>query len=177
LDGWGWDRIDESFENDRATYVREGGAMADPRRVIVVALVGLLGIASGAFAAQRPEDVAQAAAESWLALVDGRDYAGSWDRAARVVKAGVKQAEWAETIGGARSPAGRLVSRKLKSREYTEKAPTTRVVGGKVYTWGNGKYVVLDYDAAFANRPSAVETVIVMADPDGVWRVSGYSVR
>jgi len=68
------------------------------------------------------------------------------------------------------------VSRKLKSREYTEKPPTTRFVGGKVYTWGQGKYVVLHYDAAFANKPSAVETVTMMAEPDGVWRVSGYSI-
>jgi succinate dehydrogenase/fumarate reductase flavoprotein subunit len=151
--------------------------MADPRRVIVVWLIGLVGIAGGAFAAQAPEDAAQAAAESWLALVDGGDYPGSWDRAARVLKAGVRQTEWAETMGGVRSPAGRLVSRKLKSREYTEKAPTTRMVGGKVYTWGDGKYVVLHYETAFANKPSATETVIAMADPDGVWRVSGYSVR
>jgi hypothetical protein len=55
--------------------------------------------------------------------------------------------------------------------------PTTRVIGGKVYTWGNGKYVVIQYDAVFANRSSAVETVIPMADRDGVWRVSAYSIR
>jgi hypothetical protein len=78
---------------------------------------------------------------------------------------------------GVRSPLGRLVSRTLKSREYTEKMPTTRVIGGKVYTWGSGRYVVLQYDAVFANKASAVETVIPMADHDGVWRVSAYSIR
>lgn len=151
--------------------------MAHPRRSTVACLVGLFVIGGAAFAVQAPEDAAQAAAESWLTLVDGGDYLGSWDQAARVLKAGVKRAEWGETVGGVRSPLGKLVSRRLKSREYTEKAPTTRVVGGKVYTWGDGKYVVIQYETAFANKPSAVETVIPMADPDGVWRVSGYSVR
>ena len=146
------------------------------RRSIGAGLI-LLCLAGLAPAAGRPEDAAQAAAESWLALVDRGDYAGSWERAARVLKAGVTQAEWARTTGAARSQAGKLVSRKLKSREYTEKPPTTRVVGGKVYTWGNGKYVILQYDTKFANKPSGVETVIAMADPDAVWRVSGYSIR
>jgi len=55
--------------------------------------------------------------------------------------------------------------------------PTTRMIGGKVYTWGDGRYVVIQYDAVFTNKASAVETVIPMADPDGVWRVSGYVIR
>jgi hypothetical protein len=133
--------------------------------------------AAGVVAAQGPEDAAQAAAESWLRLVDGGDYSGSWDQAAKVVKGSVKQAEWGGMVEGTRTPHGRLVSRKLKSREFTEKAPTTRVVGGKVYSWGNGKYVVIQYDSVFANKASAVETVIPMADSDGVWRVSAYSIR
>jgi hypothetical protein len=138
-------------------------------------LVALL--VGGAVAADRPEDAAQAAAESWLRLVDDGDYAASWEHAARAFKGAVKQAEWNQVAGGARTPLGKLLSRKLKSREYTEKMPTTRVVGGKVFTWGSGQYVIIQYDTAFANNPAAVETVIPMADPDGVWRVSAYSVR
>jgi len=140
-------------------------------------VVCLIGLAAGAAAAQKPEDAAQAAAEAWLSRVDGGDYAGSWDQAARVLKAGVKRPEWTDSVRAARSPLGKVVSRRLKSREYTEKAPTTRVVGGKVYTWGAGRYVVLEFDTAFANKPSAAETVIPMAEPDGAWRVSAYSVR
>ena len=55
--------------------------------------------------------------------------------------------------------------------------PTTRVIGGKVYTWGKGRYVVLQCDAVFADKASVVETVIPMGDPDGAWRVSAYSIR
>jgi hypothetical protein len=130
-----------------------------------------------AVAADAPEDAAQGAAESWLRIVDGGDYAASWGQAARMLKGAVSQAEWSQMVGGVRTPLGKLVSRKLKSRQYTQKMPTTRVVGGKVYTWGDGRYVVIEYDSVFANRASAVETVIPMADPDGAWRVSAYSVR
>jgi Protein of unknown function (DUF4019) len=143
----------------------------------VACVVALLGFTGVALAADKPEDAAQAAAEAWLRLVDGGNYPASWDQAARALKDAVRQAEWSRLAGAERTPLGRLVSRKLRSREYTEKAPTTRVVGGKVYTWGSGKYVVIQYDSVFANRASVVETVTPMVDPDGAWRVSGYSLR
>jgi Protein of unknown function (DUF4019) len=143
-----------------------------------VALIVCFVTAGVALAADRGESAAQAAAESWLALVDGGNYPASWNQAARGLKASVKQAEWSQVVGGVRTPLGRLVSRRLKSREYTEKVPTTRMVGGNLYTLaGSGRYVVIQYDAVFAHKPSAIETVISMADPDGTWRVSGYSVN
>lgn len=143
---------------------------------VVACLAGVL-CTGVAFAADATEDAAQAAAESWLRLVDAGDYAGSWEQAGRALKGVVKQADWSESVGNARAPLGQLVSRALKSREYTEKAPTSRVIGGRVYTWGEGRYVILHYEAAFANKASTVETVTAMADSDGAWRVAGYSVR
>jgi hypothetical protein len=89
----------------------------------------------------------------------------------------MKQSDWVQAAEASRAPLGKLVSRRVKSRQYSEKAPTTRVIGGRVYTWGDGQYVVLQYDSAFANKPSASETVTAMADADGSWRVAGYSVR
>jgi len=152
--------------------------MIQRRGFIVACLVGFSAVAGLASAAGRPEDAAQAAAESWLRLVDGGDYSASWDQAAKALKGAVKQADWVQTAKGVRAPLGRLVSRRLKSREYTENGPTTRVVGGKVYTYsGHGKCVIIQYDTVFANKASAVETVIPMPDPDGVWRVSGYAIR
>jgi hypothetical protein len=138
------------------------------RRTAMTAwLVGIFVVGGGVFAADGPEDAAQAAAESWLKLVDGGNYPASWDQAARVFKGAVKQADWGQMAGGVRSPLGKLVSRKLKSREYTEKLPGAP----------DGKYVVIQYDAVFEHKASAVETVVPMADPDGAWRVSGYFIR
>lgn len=150
--------------------------MIRSRSFTLTSLMALLLAGGLASAAGGPEDAAQAAAESWLRLVDGGDYSASWDHAAAALKGAVKQADWAETLKGVRAPLGRLASRKLKSRDYTEKPPTTRTIGGSVYTVGAGKYVVIQYDAAFANRAQAVETVIATGSDAG-WRVSGYSIR
>jgi hypothetical protein len=124
-------------------------------------------LAGPAVAAGKPEDAAQSVAESWLKLVDDGNYAASWDQAAKVFKGAVKQADWAQAAGGVRTPLGKLVSRKLKSREYTEKMPGAP----------DGRYVVVQYDTVFENKASAVETVTPMADPDGAWRVAGYFIR
>ena len=124
-------------------------------------------LAAPAPAADKPEDAAQAAAESWLKLVDNGNYAASWEQAAKVFKGAVKQADWSQMVGGVRTPLGKLVSRKLKSREFREKMPGAP----------DGKYVVIQYDTVFEHKSSAVETITPMADPDGAWRVSGYYIR
>jgi hypothetical protein len=142
--------------------------------VAVASLVAVFGMTSVVLA-QGPEDAAQAAAESWLSAVDSGNYAGSWSGGAKILQSTVNQAAWAQVLGGMRGPLGALKSRKVRSRQLTDKPPVTRTVGGKVYTWGAGQYVVLQYDSAFASR-SASETVVVMAEGGG-WRVASYSVH
>ena len=136
------------------------------RGVVMACLISAI-VAVAASAADKPEDAAQAAAESWLKLVDTGDYSASWEQAAKVFKDAVQQADWGKMVGGVRTPLGKLVSRKLKSREYTEKMPGAP----------DGRYVIIQYDTVFEHKASAVETVIPMADPDGAWRVSGYFIR
>ena len=153
--------------------------MSQRTRFAAVVAAGLFVAAAGSRVAraESPEDAAQAAAESWLKLVDGGNYAGSWDHASASLKAAVKQGDWAQSLGAARAPVGALASRRVKSRQLSEKLPpTTRTIGGRVYTWsGNGPHVVVVFDSAFAGKASA-ETVIVAKDADGAWRVSGYSM-
>ncbi len=124
-------------------------------------------LALSAWGANKPEDAAQAAADSWLKLVDTGNYVASWEQAAKVFKGAVAKDQWAQTASGVRTPLGKLISRKLKSREYTEQLPGAP----------DGKYVVIQFDTVFENKAAAVETVTPMLDPDGVWRVSGYFIR
>ena len=126
------------------------------------ALVGGLVAATGV-----PEDEAQTAAESWLALVDGGSYAESWERAASVFKTAVKKDDWSRAVTGARGPLGKVVSRKLKSRKYTEKLPGAP----------DGNYVVMQFDSSFANKKNAVETVTFMQEKDGKWKAAGYYIK
>jgi Protein of unknown function (DUF4019) len=130
---------------------------------------GLLaaGFIVSARAADKPEDLAQGAAESWLKLSDQGDAGATWDQAARLFKGAVTKEQWTQAFAAARQPLGKLVSRKLQSRQYSEKLPGAP----------DGKYVTLQYETVFEKKASAVETIVPMLDPDGVWRVSGYFIR
>ena len=129
--------------------------------IVATAFIGLAG------AADTPEDLAQTAAESWLKLTDAGDAVGSWEQAAKLFKGEVTKEQWAQALAGVRPPLGKVVSRKVTSRQYSEKVPGAPP----------GKYVIIQYETVFENKASAVETITPMLDPDGVWRVSGYFIR
>jgi hypothetical protein len=122
---------------------------------------------AAASAQERPEQLARQSAESWLALVDSSNYAGSWDQAAELFKTSVTKDQWRTALNTARTPLGKLVSRKLKSATYTKS-----LLGAP-----DGEYVVIQYDSSFEHKQSALETITPMLDKDGKWRVSGYFIK
>ena len=136
-------------------------------RILPAVLGAGLLLAGPAWAGDTPEDAAQAAAETWLKVVDEGRYEASWDQAAKLFKGAVTREQWKQAVAGVRGPLGRTVSRKVRSRQYTETVP-----GGP-----DGKYVVIQFDTVFEKKSSAVETVTPMLDADGTWRVSGYFIR
>lgn len=136
-------------------------------RTLAVVLVSGALSSGPAFASNKPEDAAQAAAETWLKLVDDGMYDASWDGAAKLFKGAVTKDQWKQAAAGVRGPLGKTITRKVKSREYMEKVPGAP----------DGKYVVIQFDTVFEKKSSAVETITPMLDPDGAWRVSGYFIR
>jgi hypothetical protein len=113
------------------------------------------------------EAAAQSAAEAWLGLVDAGSYSESWTNAASLFKGLVDQAQWEKQLNGVRTPLGKVLSRTLKAVRYATKMPGAP----------DGQYVVVQYDASFANKQGAVETITPMKDPDGQWRVAGYFIK
>ncbi len=95
-----------------------------------------LAVVAGASWAQEPEDAAQTAAE---ALVDNEQYEESWEQAAELFKSAVTKEQWQQAASGVRKPLGPLVSRKLKSRQYTEQLPGAP----------DGQYVLIQFDSVF----------------------------
>jgi len=134
------------------------------RLVILVLLACAL---SNVHAQQKPEQLAQQSAESWLALVDSGKYAESWQEAATPFKAHVTKEQWQSMIGSARDPLGKNTSRKLKSAKYMTSLPGAP----------DGQYVVIQYESSFEHKQSAIETITPMLDKDGKWRVSGYFIK
>ena len=113
------------------------------------------------------EKAAQAAAEAWLALVDAGSYAQSWTEAAAFFRKAIDQAGWQKALDGVRTPLGKLLSRTLKSAKYATSLPGAP----------DGEYVVLQFDASFENKKSAIETVTPVKESDGRWRVTGYFIK
>ena len=113
------------------------------------------------------EDHAVKIAEEWLQLVDKGKYEDSWKEAATLFRAAVTVEQWQQALDGARKPLGELESRKLKGAEYMTSVPGAP----------DGEYVVIQFDASFSKKASAVETVTPMKDGDGAWRVGGYYIK
>ena len=87
--------------------------------------------------------------------------------AAALFKGAVTKEQQKQALDGFRAPLGKMVSRKVKSRQYTEKLPGAP----------DGKYVVIEFETVFEQKSEAIETVNPTLDPDGSWRVAGYSIR
>jgi Protein of unknown function (DUF4019) len=113
------------------------------------------------------EKAALTSAIAWLTLADGGKYSETWDQAATYFKDRLTKDQWIASLKGGRTPLGKVLSRKLKSKMYTKSLPGVP----------DGEYVVIMYDTQFENKKSAVETITPMLDKDGKWRVAGYLIH
>jgi hypothetical protein len=138
------------------------------RFAALLVVLGLLLVRTLSSAVETKAEVAaQDAAEKWLALVDGGKDAESWEQMSGPFKKEVSKRKWKSTIEEIRKPAGKRVSRKLKSAEYSRE-----LLGAP-----EGEYVIAKFDTAFERKPSAVEIVTLVLGQDLQWRVSSYAVK
>ena len=115
---------------------------------------------------KQAEQVREAAA-GWLALADAKDWGATWDKAGEMFRKAVTKEQWGQSADAARSPLGDLVSRKEKSLELSDSLPGAP----------DGKYAVLQFAAQFARKKEAVETLSLLQETDGQWRVVGYFIK
>lgn len=136
-------------------------------RLVIIFLALAFLVCTRGFAQQNAEQMAQQSSDAWLALVDSGKYAESWQETSSVFKGHVSKEQWQGMLGAVRGPLGKMTSRKLKSAQYTKTLPGAP----------DGEYVVIQYDASFEHKQSAVETITPMLDKDEKWRVSGYFIK
>jgi len=135
--------------------------------VLALIILGLLFSMNSLKANEVAEKAAATAAGAWVSLVDGGDYAESWNQTAGFFKNAVTKEQWQQSLKAVRAPLGKMVARKLKSKQYTKTLPGVP----------DGECVVIQYETTFENKKSAIETVTPMLDKDGKWRVSGYYIK
>jgi hypothetical protein len=115
-------------------------------------------------------------AEKWLALVDAGDYAESWRQASSLFKSGVQtsslyrsgvsEQQWQSSLAPVQAQLGKAMSRNLRSKQCAEGLPGEP----------DGEYVVLEYETIFEGKKNGTETIFLMKESDGEWRISGYPV-
>jgi len=132
---------------------------------VLVAILVLVGFPPGRRIRCRPQGAGLG--QAWLALTDSAKYAESWNGASTLFKTAITKADWEKAIRATRAPLGALKSRTLKSATFARTLPGAP----------DGEYVVIQYETAFENKASAVETITPMLDRDGSWRISGYYIK
>ena len=113
------------------------------------------------------QTAAIAAAQKWLAGIDDRNYAQSWTDAAEFFQGALMQDKWVVDLESARKPLG-----ELKIRTVDSAVTETQMPGAP-----DGKYVVMQFETAFAKNNSATETVTFVLEKDGQWKADGYYIK
>jgi hypothetical protein len=126
----------------------------------------LLAAAAPVQAAETNEAAAVHAAEAWLKLIDAGHYGASWDEASSTFRKAVPRASWEKQAAAARGPLGKVLGRKLSTKQLVHELPGAP----------DGTYVVLSFDTRFEHKERGNETVTMMLD-DGRFRGAGYFIR
>jgi hypothetical protein len=111
-------------------------------------------------------DAALLAAQGWLLLLDRRDWGTAWETAAAMFRGAVPLGNWMDGVPKVRSDLGALVEREPAAADYKTELPGRPA----------GDYVTAVFASRFDKR-EVEELVTTVREPDGKWRVTGYSVR
>ncbi len=134
-------------------------------KMLLLGCVTALAVTVGASAAPS-RDGAIMASQAWLALLDSRQYAESWSSASSLFRSKLAQAAWAAQVKSIRAPLGAPAARQLLKIDLKDQLPGAPV----------GAYAVVTFQADFAARHKAVETVVLMAENDR-WQLAGYVIQ
>ncbi len=135
------------------------------KRSLVIAILALL--CSQAFAADAKEAAAARFATDWLTLLDAGKYEQCWKQTSPSFQSSIRRDKWEPQLGHSRHLLGKIRGRKLLSAVYTSKLSGAE----------DGEYVVVTFVSSFERLGSGIETVIPQLQPDGNWKISGYSVK
>ena len=109
--------------------------------------------------------VAVESGRAWLGLLDSSSYSKAWEDAAATMRSCVSQADFDKDLQSIRAPLGKVVSREIKSHRYMTQPPGL----------AEGDYWIISYAATFETKPNVAESVVLVLEQDGNWRVAGYS--
>lgn len=141
--------------------------IAQPVKNVIAVLWILVFLASPATMASpdKTEDIAKAqqAAHAWLQLLDAGSYGESWDAASSFWQADHTREKTAQVLKALHAPLRPIVSRKLKAAEFL-------VVP-------DGDCVHIQFESEFANKGHHIETLDMLREKNGEWKVALWAQR
>ena len=132
-------------------------------------LVSLLFVAFAglALAAAPMPDEAGRTAQSWFELVDAGEYGRSWEASSAFFRTAVSEANWIASLQAVRKPLGARIHREQISSQEATSLPGAP----------DGEYRILLFATEFAGKKASRETITLMREPDGQWRIAGYFIQ
>jgi hypothetical protein len=112
------------------------------------------------------EAAGKLAAQGWLVLLDRRDWGRAWETSSAVFRTSVPLGTWMDGIPKVREAFGAFV----------ERTPAESVYKTTLEGRPDGEYVTAIFLSKFEKR-ELQEVITVVREPDGKWRVTGYSTR
>jgi len=137
------------------------------RKPFYIALI--LGLAVSLFAApvfsEETEDkeAASTFVLDWLSLVDNGSYLQTWEYLSDIFKSALTKDRWVDDLNDNRKPLGKLIKREQQHVTASSDASV-------------GDYLIFQYQSSFEKKTSANETVSVIKDRDGNWKILGYGL-
>jgi Protein of unknown function (DUF4019) len=107
---------------------------------------------------------ARKAAEKWLPLIDAGKYTESRDRAAASFRKSVTAEQWNNTLAEWHKLLGKFKSRSFDAGQQVTNPPDHPP----------GDYCILQFVSNFENKNGAMETVVMVREKRGSWRMAGY---
>ena len=122
--------------------------------------------APGTVSNPEAEKAGQLAAHAWLLLLDRRDWGTAWDASSAVFRQTVPLGTWMDGVPKVREPFGAMVERQPGEAHVQEDAagPARRRLRHRQLRQQ-------------VRQATGEETVTTVREPDGRWRVTGYSPK
>lgn len=132
---------------------------------LFVALLIALSAISPKASADETEEISKAkdVAVAWLSILDAGKYGKSWDEASTFWKTDHTRQETENVLRDFRNPFGALKKRSVISAEFL-RVP-------------DGDLVSFQFSSQFENNTSIIETVELLREKNGEWKVSLWAQR
>lgn len=158
--------------NGFLAFAMDWGPKQDPRVTRLLwglALQGLMLIAAVVWLRHRRHSLssARASAEAWVKLVDQGDGEVSWRQAAVSFKTVTPSQKWMASVQHMRRTLGPRLWRRFRRGTATHLLPTGQ----------RGEFMLLEFDSAFGHRTGACESIALVLESDGQWRVVWYDIK